>query len=139
MGIYGMVIHTSSTVNEALARSVRFQRLMTTSARIYLESSTTNIWWIWSCNEPRTLGASVRNEIVLPERLPKSSHQKQVQKQVPVPNQLLFQLNLPAWSDPQQRLARLSSILAQNHNRLRRRFLRRSAHFFDHHKAFFVA
>jgi AraC-like DNA-binding protein len=69
MGIYGIVIHTAPTVNDALTRSVRFQRLMTTSARVYLEALDTSVRWIWNTNEPRTLGVRVRNEIVLTEHV----------------------------------------------------------------------
>jgi AraC-like DNA-binding protein len=69
MGIYGIAIHTAPTVNDALTRSVRFQRLMTTSARVYLETTDKNVRWLWNSNEPRTLGVRVRNEIVLTEHV----------------------------------------------------------------------
>lgn len=69
MGIYGIAIHTAPTVNDALTRSVRFQRLMTTGARVYLESTDKNVRWLWNSNEPRTLGVRVRNEIVLTEHV----------------------------------------------------------------------
>jgi AraC-like DNA-binding protein len=69
MGIYGIAIHTARTVMDALTRSVRFQRLMTTSARIYLDSSNTSVRWLWNSSELRTLGVRVRNEIVLAEHV----------------------------------------------------------------------
>jgi AraC-like DNA-binding protein len=69
MGIYGMVIHTAPTVIDALTRSVRFQRLMTTGSRVYLEITGTSVTWLWNSNEPRTLGIRVRNEIVLTEHV----------------------------------------------------------------------
>jgi hypothetical protein len=37
MGLYGMALQTASTAGDALVRSVRFQRLMTTTARMILE------------------------------------------------------------------------------------------------------
>jgi AraC-like DNA-binding protein len=69
MGIYGIAIHTAPTVFDALARSVRFQRLMTTGARVYLESTDSSVRWLWNSSEPRTLGVRVRNEIVLTEHV----------------------------------------------------------------------
>ncbi len=69
MGIYGMAILSAPTVSDALERSVRFQRLMTTSARIYLEQTKGNVRWIWSSAEQRTLGIRIRNEVVLVEHV----------------------------------------------------------------------
>ena len=69
MGIYGFVIQTAPDVGEAFARSVHFQRLMTTSARVYLDTDETSIRWIWSCTDERSLGARIRNEAVLTEHV----------------------------------------------------------------------
>jgi AraC-like DNA-binding protein len=69
MGIYGMAIQTAPTVAEALARSVRFQRLMTTTARIVLERKQGILRWVWSSAGSRTLGVRVRNEVVLAEHV----------------------------------------------------------------------
>jgi AraC-like DNA-binding protein len=69
MGIYGMVILTSTTVGDALERSVRFARLMTDTARVYLEPTQNGMRWVWSSAEPRTLGTRVRNEVVLTEHV----------------------------------------------------------------------
>jgi AraC-like DNA-binding protein len=69
MGIYGMAILAAPTVGDALERSVRFQRLMTNTARIYLEQNKDQARWVWSCTQARTLGVRVRNEIVLAEHV----------------------------------------------------------------------
>ncbi len=69
MGIYGMALQTAPTVADALARSVRFQRLMTTTARIVLEREQGILRWVWSCPGSRTLGVRVRNEVVLAEHV----------------------------------------------------------------------
>jgi AraC-like DNA-binding protein len=69
MGIYGMAIQTAPTVGDALARSVRFQRLMTTTGRMLLERERDVLRWVWSSAAPRTLGVRVRNEIVLAEHV----------------------------------------------------------------------
>jgi AraC-like DNA-binding protein len=69
MGIYGMAIQTAPTVADALARSVRFQRLMTTTGRIVLEREPGVLRWVWRCAGLRTLGVRVRNEVVLAEHV----------------------------------------------------------------------
>jgi AraC-like DNA-binding protein len=69
MGVYGMAIQSSPTVGDALARSVRFQRLMTTTARMLLEHEPDVLRWVWSSAGARTLGVRVRNEIVLAEHV----------------------------------------------------------------------
>jgi AraC-like DNA-binding protein len=69
MGIYGMVILTAPTLAEALERSVRFQRLMTTAAQIGVQKNQDSWRWIWRCTRPRTLGVRVRNEVVLAEHV----------------------------------------------------------------------
>jgi AraC-like DNA-binding protein len=69
MGIYGMAILAAPSLAEALERSVRFQRLMTSAARIYLERGPNHVSWVWSCDASRSLGARVRNEVVLAEHV----------------------------------------------------------------------
>jgi AraC-like DNA-binding protein len=69
MGIYGFVIQTAPNVGEAFTRSVHFQRLMTTSARVYLDYGENTVRWIWSSTDERNLGARVRNEVVLTEHV----------------------------------------------------------------------
>ncbi len=69
MGIYGMVLQTAPTAGDALARSVRFQRLMTTTARMLLEREQGVLRWVWSSTGSRTLGVRVRNEVVITEHV----------------------------------------------------------------------
>jgi AraC-like DNA-binding protein len=69
MGIYGMLLLTAPTVGDALERSVRFARLMTDSARVYLESTDGGMRWVWSTAGQRTLGIRLRNEVVLTEHV----------------------------------------------------------------------
>lgn len=69
MGIYGMVILTAQTVKDALERSVKFARLMTDTACVYLELTQSSVRWVWSSAEKRTLGIRVRNEVVLTEHV----------------------------------------------------------------------
>jgi AraC-like DNA-binding protein len=69
MGIYGMVIMTAPTVLDALQRSVKFSRLMTDSGQVYLEQSSSCVKWVWRSTEQLTLGARVRNEVVLTEHV----------------------------------------------------------------------
>jgi AraC-like DNA-binding protein len=69
MGIYGLVILTAPTLAEALERSVRFQRLMTTTAHICVDQHTHGARWIWRCTQQRTLGVRIRNEVVLAEHV----------------------------------------------------------------------
>jgi AraC-like DNA-binding protein len=69
MGIYGMVLLTAPTVGDALERSVRFARLMTDTAQLYLQPMKESIRWVWSSSEPRSLGIRIRNEVVLTEHV----------------------------------------------------------------------
>jgi AraC-like DNA-binding protein len=69
MGIYGLVIQTAPTLGDAFDRSVKFQRLMTTSAKIELERQESSLRWIWKIPDATTLGARVRNEVVLSEHV----------------------------------------------------------------------
>jgi AraC-like DNA-binding protein len=69
MGIYGMLILTARTLGDALARSVQFQRLMTTTARLGLETTPGGVSWVWGCHQPRSLGVRIRNEVALTEHI----------------------------------------------------------------------
>jgi AraC-like DNA-binding protein len=69
MGIYGMVLLTAPTVGDALERSVRFARLMTDTAQVYLEPTKEAVLWVWSSTEQRSLGIRIRNEVVLTEHV----------------------------------------------------------------------
>ena len=69
MGIYGMVLLTAPTLGDALQRSARFARLMTDTARVYLEPTKEAVRWVWSSTESRSLGIRIRNEVVLTEHV----------------------------------------------------------------------
>jgi AraC-like DNA-binding protein len=69
MGIFGMVILTAPNLGRALELSVQFQRLMTTTARTHLEHTQGVVRWVWRCNQPRSLGTRIRNEVVLTEHV----------------------------------------------------------------------
>jgi AraC-like DNA-binding protein len=69
MGIYGMALLTAPTVGDALERSARFSRLMTDTARVYLEQTKDSVRWVWSSTEPHSLGIRIRNEVVLTEHV----------------------------------------------------------------------
>lgn len=69
MGIYGMVLLTAPTLGDALQRSARFARLMTDTARVYLEPTKEVVRWVWSSTESRSLGIRIRNEVVLTEHV----------------------------------------------------------------------
>lgn len=69
MGIYGMVILSAPTIDEALERSAKFSRLMTDSGRVCLERTKSSVKWVWGSQELSTVGTRVRNEVVLTEHV----------------------------------------------------------------------
>jgi AraC-like DNA-binding protein len=69
MGIFGMLILAAPSLGRALELSVKFQRLMTTTATTHLEHARGAARWVWRCGRPRTLGIRVRNEVVLTEHV----------------------------------------------------------------------
>jgi AraC-like DNA-binding protein len=67
--ILGFAAMTAPTVREALARVVRFSRIVTTSGRWSIEESGDLARLRWTREGPRTLGQRAANESVLAEML----------------------------------------------------------------------